>query len=199
MNAIQQAYINAILADATYALVDDSLTGFSKVELYDYLKERMTSQLAGYISSNFKVITNINTSDSILSASSGFDATVWEGLTAEVGVGKYYVSTRGTDFIYQDLINDADLTLGNGAPARQIVDMVNWWLRITTPEHLYVKQIAMFDVPLSPGDYFYETTPVKGDGLLNGSSLVTVNGHSLGGGTGDHFCKFNQWFIYHNQ
>lgn len=40
MNIIQQAYINALLADATYALVDDSLEGFSKEELYGYLESR---------------------------------------------------------------------------------------------------------------------------------------------------------------
>ena len=134
MNAIEQAYINALLADATYALSIDRLSGFSKIELFDFLKVRMTEPLAKYISDNFKVVTNINTSDSIFSTDSGFDATVWEQLST----GNIYVSMRGTDFVYQDLINDLDLTVGNGAPARQVVDMINWWQRITTPTYLYV-------------------------------------------------------------
>lgn len=185
-NMITDAYINALLADATYALDENVIDGFDGRLLKSKISSRMTSELAEYISSNFKVVTHMESGDIV---GSGFDATVWQGLTAEVGLGKYYVSMRGTDFVLQDLINDVDLTLGNGAPARQIVDMVNWWLRITTPEHLYVTQVAMFDAPLSPADYFYETTPVKGEGLLDGSSLVTVNGHSLGGALATTFAN----------
>ncbi len=72
--------------------------------------------------------------------------------------------------------------------------MVNWWLRISTPPGVEVKQIAMLSIPipltgsLLPS-YFYETAPAVGEGLVTGGSQVTVNGHSLGGALASTFAN----------
>jgi hypothetical protein len=102
MSTITEAYINAILADATYALTSSNINGITGGRLEDILKERMTPELAKYIGENFTVVTNIDTDDV---AESGFDATVWVGKTEEVGIGKTYVSMRGSEG-FLDFIDD---------------------------------------------------------------------------------------------
>ena len=90
---ISEAFINALLADATYALgskTKDGLTGSDLEDCNDgELKERMTPALAKYIGDNFTVVTHIETDDII---GSGFDATVWKDNNS----GKLYVSMQGT-------------------------------------------------------------------------------------------------------
>ncbi len=55
MPTINAAYINALLADATYALDDTTTDGLTSAQLEAKLKERMTPTLAEYIGNNFKV------------------------------------------------------------------------------------------------------------------------------------------------
>lgn len=69
MNIIKDAFINAILADATYALEDNGFEGLKDGALRNELTSRMTEPLAQYIADNFVVVTNINTSDSMLGTS----------------------------------------------------------------------------------------------------------------------------------
>ena len=68
MTTIQDAYINALLADATYALTENKDTGYSGNDLkgLDTIKIRMTTTLANFIGNNFEVATHIDTSDNIL-------------------------------------------------------------------------------------------------------------------------------------
>lgn len=189
MNNITDAFINALLADATYALELDGFASSSSASdrkaLVGLLSDRMTPTLAEYIGNNFTVIDHFESDDVW---GSGFDATVWKR-----NDGKIYVTMQGTTGL-GDFLTDADLTLGNGAPARQIVDMVNWWLRISTPSGVEVKQIGMINVPIPVTgsllpSYFYETTPATGEGLVTGGSQATVNGHSLGGALASTFAN----------
>ncbi|QEY15519.1 hypothetical protein D0C16_05755 [Cellvibrio sp. KY-GH-1] len=178
MNAINDAFINALLTDATYALGDATYKDFTGSKLADLLKNRMTPELASYIGDNFKIVTHIETDDAF---GSGFDATVWEN----IDTGKKYVSMQGTVGA-GDFLTDVDLTLGNGAPARQVIDMVNWWLKISTPVGQQAPQIAAVipDVPyieINPATFitiFRPAAPVPGEGLVSPGETVTVNGHS---------------------
>ena len=66
---INSAYINALLADASY--VDELIPNMTEGDLLDKLTKRMTPQLAKYISDNFKVKAVKNADDG------GFNAVVW--------------------------------------------------------------------------------------------------------------------------
>jgi len=78
MTTIHDAYINALLADATYALATNKPNGYSSDDLKSLLSlnTRMTSTVAQYIGDNFTVVTHIDSNDV---AGTGFDATVWRG------------------------------------------------------------------------------------------------------------------------
>ena len=73
MTTINNAYTNALLSDATYALEINRPNGYNSDELnaLQSLKERMTPTLAEYIGANFTVVTHKETNDAF---GSGFDA-----------------------------------------------------------------------------------------------------------------------------
>ena len=118
MSNLTDTYINALLADATYALGDLTTNGMTGVELETALRDRMTPTLAEYIGENFTVVTHIETDDIL---SSGFDATIWRGRN-----GYLYVSLQGTKGL-GDFTTDIGDLFANGVAKEQIVDMVNWW------------------------------------------------------------------------
>lgn len=64
MTTIHEAYINALLADATYALDETTRPGVDLVNLAA-LKDRMTPTLAKFIGENFTVLTHIESDDVI--------------------------------------------------------------------------------------------------------------------------------------
>ena len=132
MTTINNTYINALLADATYV---HNLNSGS--DLKSDLAPRMTPTLADYISQNFSVVTQIQSGDNILTGDSGFDATVWRQTT-----GKLFVSMRGTEPGSDLAIADLDLALTANARF-QLVDMVNWWLRETGAAGQAVRQISV--------------------------------------------------------
>ena len=186
MNKIFQTYISALLADATYALGkpnQGNLTGATSDRLTGYLSERMTPILARYIGDNLTVVTHHETDDFF---GSGFDATVWRDT-----VGNVYVSMQGTTG-FGDILTDIDLT-ASGAAKAQIVDMVNWWLKNTTPIGQDAKQIALFH------DTFLLIPSIAGTGLLSDVTHLSVNGHSLGGHLATAFARLfgGQWSIGH--
>jgi YD repeat-containing protein len=171
MTTIDDAFTNALLADATY--VHDLLPGWTGPDLYDALKERMTPTLAQYISDNFSVVTQFQAGDII---GSGFDVTVWRQTTA-ANAGKLYISMRGTEPGQDLFITDADLAV-TGNAQRQLVDMVNWWLRVSTPTNQGAPQIQW------NGSLYVGAPLVPGEGLVSAPDLsagVEVDGHSLGG------------------
>ncbi len=180
MSTIQEAYSNALLADATYAL-DANEDNVSGGALILRLRQRMTESVATYIAANFSIVTHIETDDV---TGSGFDATVWR-----TSAGKLYVSMQGTEGL-QDFLTDAQLALtGNGRD--QIVDMVNWWFKITAPVGQAARQIKVDLVQVGMVNgvpvmqyQLAEAATVAGNGLVSAADLVNgieVDGHSLGG------------------
>ena len=193
MTSINDIYINALLADATYALDDAVTDEYPKSKLIQKLEDRMTGTLAEYIGSNFTVVTHKDISDII---GSGFDATVWRD-----EAGKIYVSMTGSA-PGADFITDADLTV-TGVAGAQIVDMVNWWLKNTTAAGEVAKQIDRIVIPsplVSPTFSFVEAVSTTGTGVLSTVTNVTVNGHSLGGHLTTVFSRLfgMQWPVYHS-
>ena len=168
MGTIKEAYWNSLLSDATYSL-NVNVDGVSGGGLISLLQTSMTEPVATYIAANFSLVTHIETSDV---TGSGSDATVWRRTD-----GKLYVSMQGTEGL-QDFLTDTQLALtGNGRD--QLVDMANWWFKITTPVGQLARQIKVVTTNL-----LGEATPVAGQGLVSAAELavgIEVNGHSLGG------------------
>jgi hypothetical protein len=71
MTTINDAYTNALLADASY--VDNLLPGMTGVSLAEQLTGRMTPALGAYLGNAFTVVEQVG------GLSSSFDATVWRG------------------------------------------------------------------------------------------------------------------------
>lgn len=180
MTAIAQAYINALLANVSYA---DVTQGMEVDAITEKLSTSMTPPLAAYIAANFEVIYSIDTSD-IPGFGSGFDAMVWRGRAGGEFSGQVYVSTRGTEPLPgADLVTDGDLAT-SGVAHNQLRDMVNWWLRGITPVGQTVHQIATRESPgpLALIDFVLAESHAAGTGELVGvTQIQAVNGHSLGG------------------
>lgn len=189
MTTIRDAYINALLADATYAINQDVGPNTNLADLAT-LKDRMTPTLAQFIGDHFTVVTHFDTDDSWLGLGSGFDATVWRGKDGTEYAGKFYLSTTGTEG-KSDFISDIDLTVTGGATI-QIISMVNWWLKNTTP----VGQNAL---QISNGLPFSLAPSVTGTGILSDVANLSVNGHSLGGHLATAFTRLfgGQWSVEH--
>ena len=174
MNTIEKSYLNALLADATYAR--DLQAGDSGSQLEGRLSTRMTPTLAKFIGDNFEVAAHAESDDIF---ASGFDATVWRGRANTAHAGKIYVSMQGTLGL-QDFLTDAKLTL-TGNAGQQVMDMVNWWLRLSTPVGQMAKQVAY---SFNPATGFIAVGSASGLGLVSAAELaggLEVNGHSLGG------------------
>lgn len=185
MTTINDTYINALLADASYVL--GLLDGMGSGALSAQLSLRMTPILAKYISDNFSVVS---VSDPAIA---GFNAVVWKGIDGKPYGGQIYVSMRGTQEII-DFFHDADLAL-HGMPHIQIADMVNWWLRETTRVGLPAMQIQYDDLHI-PSPIFVAAPSVIGTGLLSDVVAIhSVDGHSLGGYLATAFVRLfgNQW------
>lgn len=75
MGSISNAYSNALLADATYALEENGMQNKTWENLADLLSPRMPPTIAQYIGDHYTVVTHIETDDK---TGSGFDATVWK-------------------------------------------------------------------------------------------------------------------------
>ena len=176
MSNIFQAYFNALLADATYALgvpEQGNLDGATGNRLTGYLETRMTPTLAKYLGDNFTVVSHIETDDTF---ASGFDATVWR----ENATGKLTVSMQGTSG-FQDFLTDVKLAF-TGNAGQQVIDMANWRLKITTPVGQQARQIGHTVDAVSA--FVSAASDVPGMGLVSAADLargVEVNGHSLGG------------------
>jgi Ca2+-binding RTX toxin-like protein len=176
MKPIESAYINALLADASYVPVASGIDTLP-------MATRMTATQASFIAANFEVLNSIETPTPL---GSGFDAVVWRGKSGTDYAGQTYVSMRGTQGA-ADIADDISLAT-TGVPIDQIVAMVNWWLRITTPSDAQARQIAWDPLHANPANpiqiipSFVDALRVAGSGTLVGQSRIeAVNGHSLGG------------------
>ena len=163
MTTINDAYINALLADASY--VNNLLPNQTGANLAVLLAKRMTQELADFIGLNFTVVTQAS------GYASSFDAIVWRGNTGTAFAGQVYVSMRGTQGT-TDIAADADLAT-TGLAREQLADMVNWWMRATTSPLTNAAQI---------NKDFALVTSAPGTGTLTSiGAIKSVNGHSLGG------------------
>lgn len=175
MSTIKNAFLNAVLADASYArnlVVNDT----SEI-LVNKVSETMTPSLATFLGTNFEVVSTIDTPDNPIYGS-GFDAVVWRGRANTPSAGKLYVSMRGTDGP-ADYVTNLDLAV-NGNAGQHTAEMVNWWLRETTPVGQTAAQVEW---RLIPGRFF-SAARAEGTGRITAADLasgVEVNGHSLGG------------------
>ncbi len=182
MTTINDTYINALLADAAYA--DDLHDGLSGETLRDFLAPTMTQPQAAFIAANFSIVSHNESSDF---TGSGFDATVWKGNPGTPYAGKVYVSMQGT-LGAQDFLSDISLAT-IGKPRAQLVEMVNWWLRITTSSDQLARQLTTVFNGIPFGGNIVLGTPVAGTKELVGVSHVEVDGHSLGGFLASAFAR----------
>lgn len=183
MTTITSTYINALLADASY--VDVLKEPLDSPTNRRNLADRLTPTQAAYLAANFEVASVENTSTDIPLVDSGFDAVVWRGKQGGEYAGQIFVSMRGTELLPgADVGADTDLA-GSGVAHKQVRDMVNWWLRATTPQGQQVKQIAIEESgagPLIVENFVLAAQPAYGTGeLASSASITAVNGHSLGG------------------
>ena len=190
MTTINDTYINALLADSSYVL--NLKPGQTGVALTGALTGRMTAPISKYIGDNFSVVSQVG------NLASSFDATVWRGNAGTAYAGQIYVSMRGTQEI-PDFLADGDLA-ASGLAHAQLVDMVNWWLRETTPTSMKAKQIAISTIVIPglpiPLQNFVAAADVQGTGTLVGiGPIKSVNGHSLGGYLSSAFVRLfgTQW------
>ena len=200
MKTLESAYINALLADASYVTLPPGLSG-SDLASNLALRTRMTPTQASFLAANFDVVDSVETLGT--SGSTGFDAVVWKGKAGSDYADKVFVSMRGTQGT-QDLLDDVDLS-GSGLAHKQLRDMVNWWLRGTAPAGQAVQQIAIKEtvIPGSPvllEDFVPAVVTAVGTGKLSGiTSIESVNGHSLGGYMASSFVRLfgGQWPVTH--
>jgi hypothetical protein len=193
VTAMNNTYINALLADASYVNLDN----LTELQINANLAARLTQPLADFITANFEVLnqTGVNS----LLATDGFSATAWYGRAGTEYAGKTYISTRGTEPGI-DFIDDGQLAL-TGVAYDQIASMVNWWLRETTPVGQLAKQIKVLTlpIPMAPdAQHFVEGTSIYGTGALQNVSFIdSINGHSLGGYLATAFGRLfgNQWTV----
>jgi hypothetical protein len=135
MNAIQNTYINALLADAAYITLWDTDKNQILPQAGANLTTRLTQPQADYLLANFEILTQT------LSPTGGFDAVVWKGKKGTAFADQTYVSMRGTQGA-TDIADDLSLAL-RGIPYDQVRDMVNWWLKATAKPGELVKQVAV--------------------------------------------------------
>lgn len=169
---IRETFIQALLADASYVHgIDPSVVPSN--DLARLLAPRMTKYLADAIAGDYTVVAQVAQDEYAIS---GFDATIWRGPD-----GKLTVSMRGTEFGPDLFPADIDLAVTGGARF-QLRDMINWWLRITTPASDMAPQVQLAGPPLA--QVFVPAPAVLGAGIITAGDLaagVAVNGHSLGG------------------
>jgi hypothetical protein len=175
-NQIQNAYINAVLADAAYIDVDSNF----KSEL----DKRLIAAQANYLVTNFEVIASENKSDNPLFGS-GFDAVFWKGKTGTDYANQVFVSMRGTEPGAGGADLTTDLSLASrGIPYEQVRDMANWWMRATAKPGDVVKQVKITATGnLAQVFTFTQDSTAVATGELYGqvAQISGVNGHSLGG------------------
>lgn len=145
MNTIQNAYVNALLADASYVALWDKDKNEILPEVASNLTAALTQPQADYLLNNFDILTQT------LSPTGGFDAVVWRGKASGDFAGQVFVSMRGTEPPGVDIWGaDVDLAV-NVAARTQIIDMVNWWLREIAPGGVQAQQIKWDPLREKPG------------------------------------------------
>jgi Ca2+-binding RTX toxin-like protein len=122
-----------------------------------------------------------------------FSATVFERLVDGQPTGQFVFSMRGTAGLWGDLLQE-DLAnlVTNGLAWEQLVDMYNYWQRISTPADQTYKKAIVTDATFLLGSATVIEVGVRyrievvdsgqlGEGKIPPDSVVDVTGHSLGG------------------
>ncbi len=197
---ITDIFDGSLLSQAAYAdNLDSGLSGSALVAALTNSEfgADMTTAQAEYFADNYRVIQQQDTT------ASGFSATLFQN----IHTNEYHFSMRGTDegFFGADW-QDANYNNGvSGIATNQVVDMLNFYLRLTqdtnvdVPQYEFDTVILASDLP-PPSQPYYEISRlmIGGEeiveyGILNQSSTATgfdnitdstslnVTGHSLGG------------------
>jgi hypothetical protein len=170
---IRSAYFNALLADASY--VDGLRLGDSGVRLEDALvrENLFTRSLAKAVGAEFRVLTQFTDQ-----TGSGFSVAVFADSN-----GTQYISFRGTEpTSLNDWLTNFDAYFESGLGRRQVIAMLNWYLRASTPTD--AEALQMLEMPVVDqltGEVLARTTLVQGEGTLSSVGNYVVSGHSLGG------------------
>jgi hypothetical protein len=151
---------------------------------------------------------------------SGFSGTLFERVNPQPGEQRFVVAMRGTEGTELSQLGpdlafaDLGLLVADGLAWKQIIDMHNWWPKISTPiGELYAHAIAVSDpngtfqayegavtaVPIPfPNLLVRERFRVErvypgmtGEGLVPEGERVDVTGHSLGGNLASAFAWLN--------
>ena len=170
MNAsIHSAYLGALVAHSAYV---NGLVPRDP-QLRAKLTPELTDKLAATVSAQFEVVTQWTDL-----GGSGFSVTVFADSS-----GSQHIAFRGTELGRpEDWITDLDTYLASGLARRQVIAMVNWYLRASTPAGAEVLQ--MLETPVVDqltGEVLARTTLAQGEGTLAGAGNYVVSGHSLGG------------------
>jgi hypothetical protein len=166
---IHNAFVNAVLADASYVegLLPDDKDGI----LAGKLERRLTGPLAQYVGQNYRVVTQYTDPSFV----NGFSVTVFEDRLT----GQRYMSIRGMESIFtpSDSLSAANVSLFTGLAGDQTISMINWYLRATSPSGVPVVQLSrtVHDDPTT-GQVVNDTFMGTGEGtLLGGGPLMLDN------------------------
>lgn len=188
----QSAYADDLDPGDTGSTLENGLVDAKLDEYTVGVANGMTQSQAKLVGDSYEVIYQQPTTDS------GFSATLFR----EIDSTEYTLSMRGTDtsLIGVDWLS---ANLGNavrGFARDQVVDMINFYLRLTQPASADVSQYKYDEVTqLSPPSQFsylvragegqtpntYAVltldTAAPGLGVINTTTQLTTTGHSLGG------------------
>jgi hypothetical protein len=187
MNAATNYYANSELAMAAYA---NLIPGVNPIPALTYKDCGMSPAQAARFADTYTVVAQYD--DSV----TGFGATSFSATVFKDASGNLTLAIRGTAELTgspNDLTTDADIAI-SGAGYDQIVAMVNWWLRASTPAGNTVLQYEITSQPIDLHDGFQFGNswirilpPVAATGeLVNAISgdadhKLDITGHSLGG------------------
>ena len=193
----------ALLAEAAYAILvnDSGQIKSPDAVLAALIAEGWSPSQAGSFLLQYRVIhQQPNTA-------TGFSATLFEKLNNGVPTGQYVFATRGTEPTAQfgrDLAVDiGDLVL-DGLAWSQVVDMYNYWKRLTTAPGQSYQQAQLVTIPddgsQAPGTYIRDTgssfvhrivlaPATDGIGAVAAGAPLQVAGHSLGGHLASAFTR----------
>lgn len=167
---IRTAYFSALLAQASY--VEGLRAQDTGQRLEDQLVEELTRPLGKLLSGQFRVVMQFT------DPASGFSVTAFADSN-----GTQYISFRGPEFDSPlDWITNFDAYFASGLGRRQVIAMVNWYLRASTPASM--QAVQMLETPVVDqltGEVLATTVIVQGEGTLPAAGSYVVNGHSLGG------------------